>query len=277
METEEKKWCVYIHKNKINNKAYIGIAKGNPKKRWGSNGCKYTEQQKIFHNAIQKYGWNNFEHIIWAENLSEKEAKEWEIRLIAIFKTNCCRYQNPAYGYNMTDGGEGPNGVVRSNEFKEKISKANKGKQISQETRLKLSQANKGKHLGRNNPMYGRYHSEETKEIFRAQRNGKYCGDKNPMFGKNHPQEVKDKMRECKRNIFRAIYCIELNEIFESIREAERKLGIDNAQISACCKGKQGYNSAGKHPITGEKLHWKYLEDAIKLGYIIDNVNGGKS
>lgn len=276
METEEKKWCVYIHRNKINNKAYIGITKGNPKKRWGSNGYKYTEQQKIFHNAIQKYGWNNFEHIIWTENLSEKEAKEWEVRLIAIFKTNCCRYQNPAYGYNMTDGGEGPNGVVRTNEFKEKISKANKGKQVSQETRLKLSQANKGKHLGENNPMYGRRHSKETKEIFRDQRKGKYCGDKNPMYGKNHSQETKGKMRESKRNIVRAIYCIELNEIFESIKDAERKLGIDNAQISACCKGKPGYNSAGKHPITREKLHWKYLEDAIKLGYIIDNVNGGK-
>ena len=276
MEIEEKKWCVYMHRCKISNKAYIGIAKGNPKQRWGSNGYKYTKKQRAFYNAIKKYGWDSFEHIIWHKDLSKKEAEEWEIRLIALFKTNCCRYKNPTYGYNMTDGGEGPNGVVRSNEFKEKISKANKGKQVSQETRLKLSQANTGKHLGEKNQMYGRHHSEKTKEIFRNQRKGKYCGDKNPMYGKNHSQETKGKMRECKRNIFRAIYCIELNKIFESIKDAERKLGIDNAQISACCKGKPGYNSAGKHPITGEKLHWKYLEDAIQLGYIIDNVNGGK-
>lgn len=276
MEIEEKKWCVYMHRCKISNKAYIGIAKGDPKQRWGSNGYKYTKKQRAFYNAIKKYGWDSFEHIIWHKDLSKKEAEEWEIRLIALFKTNCCRYKNPTYGYNMTDGGEGPNGVVRSNEFKEKISKANKGKQVSQETRLKLSQANKGKHLGEKNQMYGRHHSEKTKEIFGNQRKGKYCGDKNPMYGKNHSQETKGKMRECKRNIFRAIYCIEFNEIFESIKDAERKLGIDNAQISACCKGKPGYNSAGKHPITGEKLHWKYLEDAIQLGYIIDNVNGGK-
>lgn len=93
-----------------------------------------------------------------------------------MFKTNCCRYKNPTYGYNMTDGGERPNGVIRSNEFKEKISKAHKGKQVSQETRLKLSQVNKGKHLGEKNQMYGRHHSKKTKEIFRNQRKGKYCG-----------------------------------------------------------------------------------------------------
>ena len=125
METEEKKWCVYIHRNKINNKAYIGIAKGNPKKRWGDNGCKYTEKQKVFYNAIKKYGWDNFEHIIWSNKLTKQDAKEWEIRLIALFKTNCCKYINPSYGYNMTDGGDGINGCVRTEETKEKIKGAN--------------------------------------------------------------------------------------------------------------------------------------------------------
>ena len=37
--------------------------------------------------------------------------------------------------------------------------------------------------------------------------------------------------------------------------EAQKLLNAHN--ISQCCLGKQ--KSAGKHPITGEKLHWKFV------------------
>jgi hypothetical protein len=54
---------IYIHKNKINDKCYVGQTTQKPKHRWGINGIKYKESQK-FYKAIQKYGWDNFEHII---------------------------------------------------------------------------------------------------------------------------------------------------------------------------------------------------------------------
>ena len=125
MSTKEKTWCVYIHRNKINNKVYIGVAKEPAKNRW-RNGSGYSKNQSVFYNAIQKYGWDNFEHIIWADKLSQKEAQEWEIRLIAVFKTNCRKYNNPELGYNMTDGGEGASG--------------------------------RGHWVGKNNPKYGSNH-----------------------------------------------------------------------------------------------------------------------
>ena len=53
------------------------------------------------------------------------------------------------------------------------------------------------------------------------------------------------------------VLCIEMNKIFGSTHEAERELGINHQNISKCCNGK--LNSAGKHPVTGEKLHWKYV------------------
>lgn len=53
------------------------------------------------------------------------------------------------------------------------------------------------------------------------------------------------------------IKCITTGEIFESIAEAERKYKVNHSDISKCCKGKR--KSAGKHPITGEKLVWKYV------------------
>ena len=105
-------YCVYIHRNIINNKAYIGITAygDDPNRRW-QNGKGYI-QQRLFWNAIQKYGWDNFEHIIWSKNLTENEAKAWEIRLIALFNTT-----NSNYGYNISPGGESFNitdvGVIK--------------------------------------------------------------------------------------------------------------------------------------------------------------------
>ena len=106
---ESNTWIVYIHLNKINNKAYIGITGRAPNERWGLNGCRYNiNSQPAFANAIKKYGWDNFEHIIFMDGLTEEEAKRIEILLIALFQTNCNRFNSPTYGYNLTDGGDNP-------------------------------------------------------------------------------------------------------------------------------------------------------------------------
>ena len=52
-------YCIYMHRNKINNKKYIGQTKQEPpSKRWGKDGIGYKDSSH-FYNAIQKYGWNN--------------------------------------------------------------------------------------------------------------------------------------------------------------------------------------------------------------------------
>ena len=147
--TNEKKWCVYIHTNKINNKVYVGITSKSPEERWGNNGSQYNkEKQPIFGRAIAKYGWDGFEHIVFAENLTEEEAKHMEVLLIALYKSNCTRYKNPSFGYNMTDGGDGTVGWCPS-----------------EETRKKMSQKAKARtSIPENNTMYGKHHSKESKE-----------------------------------------------------------------------------------------------------------------
>lgn len=60
----------------------------------------------------------------------------------------------------------------------------------------------------------------------------------------------------------RKIICTTTGEEFNTLAEAERKYQIPNSSISQCCKGK--LKSAGKHPVTGEKMVWMYLEDYNK-------------
>lgn len=93
-------FTVYMHVNKTNNKKYIGITSQKPEDRWGPDGCHYSSQ--YFARAIQKYGWDGFDHLILCEGLEEDEAKEMEIALIATHNAN-----DSDFGYNCTIGGDG--------------------------------------------------------------------------------------------------------------------------------------------------------------------------
>lgn len=57
------------------------------------------------------------------------------------------------------------------------------------------------------------------------------------------------------------IICTTTQEIFESITDASQKYGIYVTNISKVCKHKKHCNHAGKHPVTGEKLAWMYLDE----------------
>ena len=93
-----KRYIVYCHINKINNKKYVGITnRTNPNYRW-RNGLGYDGS--IFGKAINKYGWENFEHIILFENLTQNDAKEKEIELIKLYNTKIPN------GYNVSNGGD---------------------------------------------------------------------------------------------------------------------------------------------------------------------------
>ena len=164
--TMEKNYTVYMHVCP-NGKRYIGITRRKPEKRWGKDGNGY-KYNKHFWNAIQKYDWNNIEHIIIENNLTKEQAENMEIELIAKYRSN-----ESDYGYNIENGGNAIGKI--SNETKKKISDANKGHKLSNEHKEKLLKANKG-----------HKHSNERKEKI-----------SNATKGKNNPKAKKvycDKM-----------------------------------------------------------------------------------
>jgi len=98
MKEEKRNFKVYMH-IAPNGKKYIGITGGKVSRRWRKDGTGYKGQ--AFYNAIKKYGWDNFEHIIISDNLTQKEACQMEIDLIKKYKTT-----NKKHGYNRSTGGE---------------------------------------------------------------------------------------------------------------------------------------------------------------------------
>lgn len=132
-------YIVYMHISP-SNKRYIGITSMNDENiRW-QNGNGY-KRNKHFYRAIEKYGWDNFQHIIIARNLTKEEACWLEIELIREWDST-----NKNKGYNITKGGDGCNGLKHSEKTKHQLSK-------------KMS--------GENNGMYGKHHTEEVKEKLR--------------------------------------------------------------------------------------------------------------
>ena len=85
---------VYVHINKVNRKIYIGQTKQTLEQR-SSNGNAY-KNCRHFWNAIQKYGWKNFDHIVLIENLSLEMANIIEEYLIRKYNST-----NDKIGYNL--------------------------------------------------------------------------------------------------------------------------------------------------------------------------------
>lgn len=238
--TEDNKWCIYIHTNKINGKKYIGQTCQTPEKRW-RNGLGY-QKNPYFYNAIQKYGWENFEHEIIASNLTLDEANKLEEFYIKKFNT-----MDNINGYNMQSGGQNKTHIE---ETKEKIRIAHLGKHVSEETKAKL----RAKNIGENNPHYGHNRSEETKrKISDAQ-----IGEKNHMFGTHRSEEWKENVRSklIGSNSYKAKVIIQLSNDLEFIKQwdcivdAERALGI--AGIGAVCRAQRK---------TAGGFKWMYKED----------------
>ena len=222
---------VYVHINKANGKRYYGITKQEPKKRW-ANGKGYKGNEH-FYNAINKYGWDNFEHIILFEDLTKEEAKWLEKFYIALYNTT-----SPKYGYNNSLGGESYN---CSEETKKKMSKSRKGKTHSEETKKKMSKASKNTwkneehrekmsraNKGENNPMYGKHFTDEHRKKISESMKGKMNGEKHPMYGKCGKDNPSSKI----------VYIIELDMTFNSIGECAEYLKCAKTSISSVLHGR---------------------------------------
>lgn len=128
-------YTVYAHINRINRKIYIGITCQAPTVRWGKNGYRY-KNNPYFYSAIQKYGWDNFDHEIIASNLYKQEAENFERLLITSLGT----YQHDK-GYNLDMGGTSPGKASAQTREKQRL--AQLGKKLPDEQKRKIGEKSK--------------------------------------------------------------------------------------------------------------------------------------
>ena len=223
-------YTIYAHVNKTNGKMYIGQTSVKPEERW-KNGNAY-KNSRYFSNAIEKYGWDGFEHIILHSNLTKEQADLIEEELIKQYDTT-----NRAKGYNIRHGG---NNSRYNDESKRLIS----------EHHADVS--------GRNNPFYGKHHSDELKEMLRQKFTGrkptrtgtmseeakqKMRNNHYDCTGANNPRARKINQYDLDGNFIRSYWgCMEVKEI----------CGFDNSGIAKCCKGKVK---------TSYGYIWRYADD----------------
>ena len=277
---------IYKITNIINGKCYIGQTVNGFNRRYWCQGigiekvynyykyektCNRYVNEHLF-NSIEKYGFDAFEVIeIFDIAFSKKELNIKENCYIKLYNSN-----KKEYGYNITEGGEGM-----------------KGWNPSEETRKKMSETHKGENhpmygvRGEDNPLYGKHRPQEVKDKISKAHKGKILSDETKkkisennarfMLGKHHTEETRKKMSESKKgennpmfgkratNVV-SVICITTKRIFNSITEGAEYYKCPVSSVKNCCDGyritkgkRKSVYSAGKHPVTNEKLKWKYL------------------
>lgn len=246
---EDRRYCIYSHTNLINGKKYIGQTKyrDDPQRRWhygyGYQGCE------VFNKAIQKYGWDNFEHEILLDGLTREEANLYEESYIKLYHT--CVMDENCWGYNLTYGGNNrlisdatrekmrriSTELWKSDEYRVKACRGRLGRKASPETREKLSASLKGRII-----------TEEHRRKLSERKMGK-------PFSDEHKKHLSENSSHSKK-----VRCLETGETFNSCKEAALAMNMGESSrthISRVCKSIE--STAGRHPDTGEKLHWEYV------------------
>ncbi|AGE49562.1 GIY-YIG catalytic domain-containing endonuclease [Acanthocystis turfacea Chlorella virus Can0610SP] len=195
-------------------------------------------------NAIQKYGWDNFEKH-WYE-VPDDDLNDHEELMVEVLGT-----LSPS-GYNLKEGGG--NGKP-SEETRRKIGAANTGKIVSEEAKKKISKTLTGKpksdktkqkmsaaKSGENHPMFGQTHTDEAKQKI----GGAHKGDKNHNYGQSLSDETKQKISCAQKgennSTSKKVYQYDIDgtfvQSFASTGEAARSLNkSDGSTISSCARG----------------------------------------
>ena len=248
---------IYKIINRINNKVYIGKSVDILNKRWRSHKNSLNNGTHInthLQNAWNKYGSENFDFLVILE-CSEDELDKYETYYIAVYKSYL-----PEFGYNKTYGGDGG---VPTDETRRKMSLAHTGIMGTPESKIKQSL----RLSGENNPMYGRkkelhpaYEKRKSNESIQKIKDSwtedRRSAQSERISGKNNP--MSDRIGDL-NPASRSCICVETGEVFKTLKDAAKWCGLkSHTSISNVCRGLRKH--AGTHPITGEKLSWKYAD-----------------
>ena len=213
-EKGEEVGIIYGWYNILTDMWYIGQTI-NPKDRFrGHIHCAINKKDNNkFHNALRKYGLDNFVYCVLEDNILRAN--------LNMRETDWIEYYDSFYsGYNMTTGGD--TNVIISEETRRRLSEARKERIFSIETKKKISES-----------LKGRTFSIEWKKKLSESHKGKSSWNKGiPMN-----REAKKKLIESNK---KKVNKYDLNgdfiKTYSSISEAIKQ-NIKCSGISAVCRG----------------------------------------
>lgn len=131
---------MYIVTNMANGHQYVGVTRGSLEKRkynhiWNAKSPQSKRSHLPLARAIRKYGEKLFAWNIYYDVEDYEAALDLEVSLITELKPK----------YNLTSGGEGAAGVVRTPEWREKIAVANRGKKRDPEAIARVAAKLRGR------------------------------------------------------------------------------------------------------------------------------------
>lgn len=254
--------CIYMVKNKINGKIYIGqtVRKLYDRKSDHHLQAKNNCDSMPFHRAIRKYGKAGFEWHILADNIDDiGELNRLEKNYIAQYDS-----LSPN-GYNLQQGGW--NGYHHE-DTKRKMSMAHKGRVYEQgrirsisaivrDERQRVAHGH-SRHTSLRDSMrmvngenvHSRYPSKarmqslyKSSDVFKENKHKNYSAAQRIVKARlSYRRSIAHRMKPC--------LCLETMDKYDSINEAARALGLRSTDISKVCKGKQ---------LTLHGLHFQYI------------------
>lgn len=170
METQYISGVIYKYTSP-SNKSYIGQTI-HEQTRFARH--RRMEGDNKFHNAIKKYGFDNFEYEVLFTIYDERTRVKQKLDLMERYYIN--RYDSFNNGYNMTLGGDGGSGTKHTEEFKKCLSKRMKENNPSWNMTDEWR-----KHIG--NSQMGKKMSDKMKQLT-SERMKNYNPMKNPDVAK---------------------------------------------------------------------------------------------
>ena len=250
---------IYMIRNKVNGKMYVGQAIEIEGSRWKRHRSELRGNYHVnehLQRAWNKYGEESFEFSILLE-CEEKQLNTYEEYYIFELMT-----YDPRIGYNKNYGGDS-------------------GKH-TEETKRKIRESCKGINCGENNymygktgekcPNYGKHHTKETKKKMSEAKKGKNLSDEHKRKIKENHAHIKGENHymygKTGENNPTSKYVVQIdpdtNEVVNTyfgVSEAARQTGFNPGAISLCCNNK--YSKPGNNIYKGYK--WMFLEDYEKL------------
>lgn len=131
---------IYKITNIKNNKIYIGYSTKSAQYRLIKhfNEADSKIDTTYLNNAIRKHGRENFVVEDLDTAITIEELKQKEIYYIKLYNS-----RDKKIGYNLSEGGDGTPGVLKSAETREKIRQKALGRKLSEETKRKMSNTKK--------------------------------------------------------------------------------------------------------------------------------------